>query len=96
MNNPGPEVHFKILSNGSIKDLKLADSSGLAMVNSSALSAVESTTPFDKLKEGSSPAIDVELVFDYRWIGRRFVLPRAETAASSKVILLNSCNSISK
>lgn len=58
-------VRFNILRNGSLRNLKLVNSSGIAINDTAALKAVSNAAPFAPLPEGSPEDVDIEFKFDY-------------------------------
>lgn len=58
-------VRFNILRNGSMRNLRMINSSGLAINDQAALKAVSNAAPFAPLPEGSPEDVDIEFKFDY-------------------------------
>jgi TonB family protein len=56
---------FKLARNGSMSDLRISQSSGVAAVDAAAKRAVESAFPFGRLPLGVPRHVDVEFKFDY-------------------------------
>lgn len=57
-------VQFKVYKDGTMKNLKIVRSSGLATADQRALDAVRTST-FPKLPEGAPSDVDIEFTFDY-------------------------------
>ena len=57
-------VQFKVLKDGTMKNLKVVKSSGLAKADAKALEAVQ-TSSFPRLPEGAPSNVDIEFTFDY-------------------------------
>lgn len=57
-------VVFKIHSDGSLSHLRLQSSSGLAIVDNSAVNAVQNASPFRPLPLGSPASVDIQFTFD--------------------------------
>lgn len=62
-----PMISFKIYSDGTVSDLRVAQSSGLSSADQAALKAIESAAPFSKLQHGAPASIDYNFVFDYNF-----------------------------
>lgn len=60
------QVTFKIHRNGSMSNLGLLASSGVAMADQAALKAVQLAAPFRHLPPGSPDDVDIQFTFDYR------------------------------
>jgi TonB family protein len=58
-------VLFKIHSQGELSDLRIENSSGVAIADQVALQAVTNAAPFRPLPEGSPNVVPVEFKFDY-------------------------------
>ncbi len=58
-------VRFNILRNGTLRNLKLVNSSGSAINDTAALKAVNNAAPFAPLPEGAPEEVDIEFKFDY-------------------------------
>lgn len=63
------KVLFKVEKNGTLKDLKLTESSGTSIVDISALKAVSEAAPFPSLPDGSANTVDIQFTFDYNVFG---------------------------
>ena len=67
------QVVFKIHTNGELSDLRIKQSSGIAINDQAALKAVESSAPFKHLPANSPENVDIEFTFDYNvFSGRTF------------------------
>lgn len=66
------KVVFKIHTNGELSNLKISQSSGMALADQAALKAIENAAPFRKLPSGSPENVDVEFTFDYNVLNRQF------------------------
>lgn len=73
------EVLFKVERNGTLKDLKLTESSGTSMLDITALQAVSEAAPFPSLPDGSAESVDIQFTFDYNY----FNSPSKGTTTSS-------------
>lgn len=58
-------VEFKTLSDGTVKDLKLIQSSGDSLTDEYALRAVTSASPFPVLPTGAPEEVSIQFTFDY-------------------------------
>lgn len=58
-------VKFKIKRDGSLGVIKLVNSSGVAVVDDAARTAVKSAAPYPPLPAGSPEEIDIKFTFDY-------------------------------
>lgn len=58
-------VVFKIHSNGTMSNLRLAGGSGLAIADQAALKAVQNAAPFRPLPDGAPSDVDIQFTFDY-------------------------------
>ncbi len=58
-------VRFNIMRDGSLRNLKLVNSSGVSINDQAALKAVSNAAPFAPLPEGSPEDVDIEFKFDY-------------------------------
>lgn len=59
-------LRFSILRDGSVRNVKVAKSSGDKDVDAVAIRAVESPSRFEELPPGSPCSVDIEFTFDYR------------------------------
>ncbi len=59
------KVLFKIHANGEMSNLRITESSGLAIADQAALAAVRNAAPFAHLPENSPENVDIEFTFDY-------------------------------
>lgn len=59
------QVVFKVHSNGTVSNLRLLGSSGLAIADQAALKAVQNAAPFRPLPDGAPPDVDIQFTFDY-------------------------------
>lgn len=59
------KVIFSIADNGALANLRLAQSSGSAIADQAALTAVRRAAPFANLPPGSPASVDVSFTFDY-------------------------------
>ncbi|MBY0357234.1 MAG: TonB family protein [Candidatus Obscuribacterales bacterium] len=65
-------LKFKIRKDGSSYAIKLVTSSGLAIVDQAAVTAIKTSSPFPNLPAGSPDEIDIKFTFDYSvFTGRR-------------------------
>jgi TonB family protein len=62
-------LHFKIDHDGSLSNLRIDHSSGLAIADQAALKAVESAAPFRPLPAGAPTGVDINFTFDYNVFG---------------------------
>ncbi|MCC7529572.1 MAG: TonB family protein [Candidatus Melainabacteria bacterium] len=62
-------THFRIARNGSVKDLKVAKSSGVPAADAAALAAIKNAAPFERLPYGAKECVGVEFEFDYNGWG---------------------------
>ncbi|MBX3136159.1 TonB C-terminal domain-containing protein [Candidatus Obscuribacterales bacterium] len=58
-------VIFKVHANGTMSNLRLFQSSGIALIDQAALKAVQNAAPFHALPEGAPPDVDIQFTFDY-------------------------------
>lgn len=58
-------LKFKIRKDGSSYAIKLVTSSGLAIVDQAAVTAIKTSSPFPNLPAGSPDEIDIKFTFDY-------------------------------
>ena len=58
-------VVFKVHRNGTMSNLRLARSSGLAIADQAALKAVTNAAPFRPLPAGAPEDVDIQFTFDY-------------------------------
>ncbi|MCA9818646.1 MAG: TonB C-terminal domain-containing protein, partial [Cyanobacteria bacterium HKST-UBA01] len=58
-------VVFKVHRNGTMSNLRLARSSGLAIADQAALKAVTNAAPFRPLPAGAPDDVDIQFTFDY-------------------------------
>lgn len=59
------KVVFKVHRDGQMTNLRMLNSSGLAIADQAALKAVENAAPFRQLPEGAPDDVDIEFTFDY-------------------------------
>lgn len=59
------KVMFKIHENGEMGNLRITESSGIAIVDQAALTAVRNASPFQHLPENAPENVDIEFTFDY-------------------------------
>lgn len=59
------QVVFKVHSNGTMSNLRIIGSSGLAIADQAALKAVQNAAPFRPLPEGAPADVDIQFTFDY-------------------------------
>ena len=59
------KVLFKIHANGEMGNLRITESSGIAIADQAALAAVRNAAPFAHLPENSPENVDIEFTFDY-------------------------------
>lgn len=59
------KVVFKVHRNGTMSNLRLARSSGLAIADQAALKAVKNAAPFRPLPKGAPNDVDIQFTFDY-------------------------------
>lgn len=59
------QVTFKVRRNGTMSNLKLLVSSGVAIADQAALKAVQLAAPFRHLPSGSPEDVDIQFTFDY-------------------------------
>jgi TonB family protein len=62
-------VVFKIHKDGTMSNLRLDHSSGLAIADQAALKAVENAAPFRPLPAGAQDDVDIQFTFDYNVFG---------------------------
>jgi TonB family protein len=58
-------VVFKVQSDGTMSNLRLDRSSGVAIADKAALDAVENASPLRPLPEGAPPDVGIQFTFDY-------------------------------
>jgi len=58
-------VVFKVHRNGTMSNLRLQRSSGLAIADQAALKAVQNAAPFRQLPDGAPADVDIQFTFDY-------------------------------
>lgn len=58
-------VVFKVHRNGTMSNLRLQKSSGLAIADQAALKAIQNAAPFRTLPDGAPPDVDIQFTFDY-------------------------------
>jgi len=58
-------VQFRVDRDGAVSELKLTKASKLASEDTTALAAVQSAAPFDKLPTGAPDYVDIQFTFDY-------------------------------
>ncbi|MBX9689706.1 MAG: TonB family protein [Candidatus Obscuribacterales bacterium] len=59
------KVLFKVHQNGQLSNLRVTQSSDVAVADQAALNAVESAAPFRHLPDGAPENVDIEFTFDY-------------------------------
>ncbi len=59
------KVVFKVHRDGQMTNLRMLNSSGLAIADQAALKAVENAAPFRQLPDGAPDDVDIEFTFDY-------------------------------
>lgn len=59
------KVIFSIADNGALANLRLEQSSGSAIADQAALTAVRRAAPFANLPQGAPASVDVSFTFDY-------------------------------
>lgn len=59
------KVMFKIHNGGEMSNLRISETSGLAIADQAALQAIQSAAPFRHLPPGAPENVDIEFTFDY-------------------------------
>ncbi len=77
------KTYFKITRNGTLKDLKILTSSGVAAADEAALTAVKNAAPFAPLPYGSPESVKIEFRFDYNVFGKGSKITSGSKATSS-------------
>lgn len=66
-----PKVLFKVQKNGKLSDLRIVSSSGVAIADQAAITAVINASPFYPLPEGAPAPVDISFTFDYNLFANR-------------------------
>jgi TonB family protein len=56
---------FQISRDGTLSNLRITHSSGLSISDNAAMTAVQTSAPFDHLPDGAPENVDIEFTFDY-------------------------------
>jgi len=76
------EVSFKIHRDGSVSDIEIEKTCGVAAADAAALKAVKDAAPFRALPAGAPAAVDIEFTFQYNPFGNESRTPLRGTEES--------------